>query len=430
MIYRMKKRKKNWPAIITVLLLIPAAYVLLQIHSATKVIYEYESVIQYQMTDSMEADGILLYQETPVEGGGTLGYLVQDGERVSQGMPLAEIYNNPEQANASSQLSAMEAQIDLLEKSQNTSSTQIDVLMAQRSTSIYNLLEAIDKHTWDTADALQKDYLLAQNKLQIITGEIDNFNPLIEQLKQERNAIQTQLSGLDSIKAPSLGYFVRAENTQLLNITPDEVLAMTPQQLQEKLQSGMEKDMDGLMGKIVSGYTWQFCGVCSLEDSQRFDGLKTVKISFPGKMEKPLTANVVSVEKDKDNGQAKFTLQCDFVNEDVLKLGQETARIDFATYTGLRVNAEAIRYVKESTLTEKTEETEETEETEDENYVPGVYVKYGNLARFRRIQEIYRDENNTYILVPLDGAIGKDSEVRLYDEVIVSGQDLYEGKLL
>lgn len=424
---RMKKRTRNWAAIITVLLLIPAAYVLLQIHSATKVIYEYEPVIQYQMTDSMQADGILLYQETPVQGGGTMGYLVQDGERVSKGTSLAEIYSSPEQADASVQLSAIEAQIELLEKSQNTSSTQIDVLMAQRSTSIYNLLEAIDKSSWDAADTLQKDYLLTQNKLQIITGETDNFNPLIEELKQEKDTIQSQLAGLDSIKSPSLGYFVRAESTQLLSVTPDQILAMTPQQLKENLETGMEKETDGLMGKVVSGYTWQFCGTCSLADSQRFDGLQTVKISFPGKMETPLTASVVSVEKDKDNDLAKFTLQCDFVNADVLKLGQETARIDFATYSGLRVNADAIRYVKESAL---SDQPQESDAAEDENYVPGVYVKYGNLARFRRIKELYRDENNKYILVPLDGGIGKDSEVRLYDEVIVSGQDLYEGKLL
>lgn len=422
---RKKKKKTPWALILTVLLSIPAVYVVVQIHSATRVIYEYESVIQYQMTDSMEAEGILLYPEIPVEGSGNLGYLVKDGERVSNGTPLAEIYTSNEQAGASAQLSGIDSQIDLLEKSQNTSSTQIDVVMAQRGTAIYNLLDAIDKSNWGAVDALQKDYLLAQNKLQIITGESDNFNPLIQQLKAQKEQIRAQLTGLDTIPAGNVGYFVSAENTQMLQKDSSELLAMQPSQLKQAMKDGVEKEMHGLIGKIVPGYTWQFVGLCSLEDSERFNDLKKVQISFPGKMETPLTANIVSVERDQDAGLAKFVLQCDYVNADVLRLGKETARIDFGTYTGLRVNAEAIRYVRETPETGKEGET-----AAGENYVPGVYVKYGNLARFRRIQEIYRDAAGKYILVPLDGGMGKESQVRLYDEVIVSGQDLYDGKLL
>lgn len=424
---RKRRRRTPWALILTVLLGIPAVYVVMQIHSATRVIYEYESAIQYQMTDSMEAKGILLYPEIPVEGSGNLGYLVKDGERVSYGTPLAELYTSGEQAGASAQLTGIDQQIDLLEKSQNTSSTQIDVVMAQRGTAIYNLLEAINKNHWDAVANLQKDYLLAQNKLQIITGESDNFNPLIQQLKGQREQIRGQLSGLDTIQADNVGYFVSAENTQMLQSDHNELLAMKPRELAKTMEDGVEKDMHGLIGKIVPGYTWQFVGVCSLADSERFTDLTKVQISFPGKMETPLTANVVSVERDQESEMAKFVLQCDYVNADVLKLGQETARIDFGTYTGLRVNAKAVRYVRE---TEQPNAEGENSSSGGENYVPGVYVKYGNLARFRRIQEIYRDAAGEYILVPLDGGIGKESQVRLYDEVIVSGQDLYDGKLL
>ena len=159
----MKQTKKIWLAVTGILLLIAAHYVTAQIHSATRVIYEYETVIQYQMTDSMEAEGVLLCQETPVQGGGMLGYLVRDGERVSQGTPLAEVYTSPEQMSASNRLNQLDDQIDLLEKSQNTASTQVDVLMARRSTAIYNLLDAIAKKQWNDIPALQKEHLLAQN---------------------------------------------------------------------------------------------------------------------------------------------------------------------------------------------------------------------------------------------------------------------------
>ena len=58
----------------------------------------------------------------------------------------------------------------------------------------------------------------------------------------------------------------------------------------------------------------------------------------------------------------------------------------------------------------------------------GVYVKYGNLQRFRKITILFEDEN--YLLVPADGQVGTDNEVRLYDEVIVEGPNLQDGGLI
>ena len=58
----------------------------------------------------------------------------------------------------------------------------------------------------------------------------------------------------------------------------------------------------------------------------------------------------------------------------------------------------------------------------------GVYVKYGNLQKFLRITVLY--ENDTYLIVPKNGAPNTENEVRLYDEVIVDGTNLRDGQLL
>ena len=55
-----------------------------------------------------------------------------------------------------------------------------------------------------------------------------------------------------------------------------------------------------------------------------------------------------------------------------------------------------------------------------ENYVPGVYVKFGNLAHFCRIDPVDSDHplvtDGAYIIVPPKGTDGSVSEVRLYDQ--------------
>lgn len=79
----------------------------------------------------------------------------------------------------------------------------------------------------------------------------------------------------------------------------------------------------------------------------------------------------------------------------------------FKTYEGIRIDKAALHIV---------------------NGQRGVYVKYGNLQRFLKITTLY--ENDSYILVPEDGKLGSANEVRLYDEIIVQGTNLEDGKLL
>ena len=160
-------------------------------------------------------------------------------------------------------------------------------------------------------------------------------------------------------------------------------------------------------GQIATGFSWKFYAVCDLDTAARFDGLSTVKISVPGKQNTPLSATVEEVTEDKDNGIAKIVLQCQTISAEVLGLGCETVQVDLKTYEGIRIDKAALHIV---------------------NGQRGVYVKYGNLQRFLKITTLY--ENDSYILVPEDGKLGSANEVRLYDEIIVQGTNLEDGKLL
>ena len=50
----------------------------------------YETALLATVADTVDADGVLLFDEVYVPGGGTLGYLAADGERVSAGAAVAE----------------------------------------------------------------------------------------------------------------------------------------------------------------------------------------------------------------------------------------------------------------------------------------------------------------------------------------------------
>ena len=375
----------------------------------------YETAMLATVADTVSADGVLLFDETYISGSGTLGYLAADGERVSAGAAVAEIYSSPEQAGLRQQLTALNDQIELLQRSQNTTATQLDSLKKERSGALYDLMDALDSSAYDETAQGEENYILAQNKLWVITGEVSDFSAQIAALTQQSAQVQAQLGAPTQITAPQTGYFIRSTAAGRLNAGADDILALDAAGLEAYLNSDPELPLDGCAGKLVSGFTWRYVGLCSAKEGEKLLGdngkplTRSVKIKFPGQMETPLKASVSEVSID------------------VLRLSRAKAQIIVDETTGLRIPIEAVHYLKE----DGTES-----ETQGENYIPGVYVKYGNLARFCKIDPVDSahplvTDGDYCIVMPSSTDKTKTiSEVRLYDEIIVSGQNLYDGKLL
>ena len=422
---------KTLAAVVVVFLLLAAAYVLYQ---ASQVLFPpntYETALLATVEDTVSAEGVLLFDESYVSGGGTLGYLVDDGERVSAGTAVAEVYSDATQATLRQQLTQINDQIDLLQRSQNTTSVQLESLRKSRSAALYDLMDSLDTGDYADTDTEKENYILAQNKLWVITGEVANFSDQIANLTQQASTVQAQLGNPTQITAPQTGYFIRSSSSGRLNAGAEDILALGAADLKAYVESSPEIALDGCAGKIVSGFSWSYAGVCSAKEAEKLLGkdgkplTKSVEIRFPGEVETPLKAKVSEVNIDEENGIARFVITCEIINGDVLRLNRADAQIIVGRSTGLRVPAAAVHYLKDDGS---------EAEGQGENFIPGVYVKYGNLAKFCRIDPVDdahpQVTDGDYLIVLPSGTANSVSEVRLYDEIIVSGQNLYDGKLL
>ena len=423
---------KTLAAVVIGFLLLAAVYVGYQ---AMQVLFPpntYETALLATVEDTIDAEGVLLFDESYVSGSGTLGYLAADGERVSAGTAVAEVYSDAIQATLRQQLTQINDQIDLLQRSQNnTTSLQLESLRKNRSAALYDLMDSLDCGDYEDTDAEKEDYILSQNRLWVITGEVAGFSDQITALTQQAASVQSQLGNPTQITAPQTGYFIRSSSTGRLNAGAEDILALDAAGLKAYAESSPEVALDGCAGKIVSGFTWRYAGVCTAKEAEKLLGKDgkplsgSVEIRFPGQVETPLKAKVSEVEIDSENGIARFVISCEIINGNVLRLNCADAQIIVGRTTGLRVPAAAVHYLKE--------DGSEAEE-QGENYIPGVYVKYGNLARFCRIDPVDDAHplvtDGDYRIVLPSGTANSVSEVRLYDEIIVSGQNLYDGKLL
>lgn len=384
-----------------------SVYIIAQCFVIFRRSYKTETAIKYTLAESITLDGVVAFDSVDVAGSGDLGYLVQDGERVTNGTIVAEVYTDDSQGLQRERLDRLERTITLLTKSQNSTGSDLSVLTNQTKQALYNLLDKINTAQYSGITDAENTFLLAQNRLQVSTGQTEGFADTIAALQVEYDSIKAQLDALQTITATTNGYFSSTAASPAIAADRQALDDADPATLQKMLADGFPAAAPDRAGQITTGFSWKFYAVCDLDTAARFDNISSVKISVPGKQNTPLSATVEEVALDKDNGIAKIVLQCQTINAEVLSFGQETAQIDLKTYEGIRIDKEALHIVDGQR---------------------GVYVKYGNLQRFLKITTLY--ENDSYILIPENGKIGTDNEVRLYDEIIVQGTDLQDGKLL
>ena len=399
--------KKIFHVVGLLALALVSVYIIVQCFVIFRRSYKTETAIKYTLAESITLDGVVAFDSVDVAGSGDLGYLVQDGERVTNGTVVAEVYTDDSQGLQRERLDRLERTITLLTKSQNSTGSDLSVLTNQTKQALYNLLDKINTAQYSGITDAEDTFLLAQNRLQVSTGQTAGFADTIAALQVEYDSIKAQLDALQTITATTNGYFSSTAASPAISADRQALDDADPATLQKMLADGFPAAATDRAGQITTGFSWKFYAVCDLDTAARFDNISSVKISVPGKQNTPLSATVEEVTPDKDNGIAKIVLQCQTINAEVLSFGQETAQIDLKTYEGIRIDKEALHIVDGQR---------------------GVYVKYGNLQRFLKITTLY--ENDSYILIPENGKIGTDNEVRLYDEIIVQGTNLQDGKLL
>ena len=255
--------------------------------------YKTETAIAYTMADSISLQGVVSFDTVRVDGSGDLGYLVSDGERVTNGTVLAECYTDDSQGLLRERLDRLGRTIDLLSKSQNSSGSDLSLLTSQTRQALYNLLDKLDTAQYSGITDAEDAFLLAQNRMQVNTGQTEGFTQTIQVLQTEYDGIKAQLDTLQTITAATNGYFSSVSASPTIVTDAAQLDAATPAELNELLQNGFPAvDTTNCAGQIATGFSWKFYAVCDLATADRLDGISSVKISVPGKQNTPLSAAV------------------------------------------------------------------------------------------------------------------------------------------
>ena len=420
--------KKITIGVITLLALI---YVIYQFTNANIRSVKTEYATSFQISDTLNVDGLILRDEEYVANpsSGIVAYELDSGDKVSKNGIIAKIYNSESDAVIQKKIDKIQSDIEKLEELNNASLTVkagLDSIDEQLNSRLVSFLYELNQQNFDSLDSASDNFIYMVNERQIITEQVSDFNARISELSAEKQQLESRSgSAIGEIIAEKAGYFISDvdgyENSykysDIKKITLDDLTSI-------KAAANVPSNA---IGKISKGLNWYI--VCPVTANQALNLSlcpENVSIELPFASTGKLPAKIVAINQQTKQSDGVVVFECNFMSYALSTIRQENVNVDMGTYSGIRISKKAIH----DDVVKYEEEDENGNTVEKEKKVQGVYVLFGNQIIFKQISVIY--SGSDYVVCdpsPKDGILLTDT-VRQYDQVVVEGSDLYDGKIV
>lgn len=403
-------------------------YVFFQLSPKEGTSFETESALAITIDKTMDVQGYIFRSEQLISGkvSSTVTCVAKEGQRVSPGDHVANAYQKSLDVEAGSKIEDMERALQVLEKSNTGASlviSDISKIDSKTRELFIDICRGITQNSLSDTSSKKDNLLVYLNKRAIASHAVENYNDEIKKLEQQINTLGQSIAGSASkITAPCAGYFYNnvdgCENyfdPKLIdNMTVDEFSALINKTPDTALVSDSA-------GKIITNFTWYIATKLPKKQAADYEQGKHYTVGFPHSMDKEFTLLLYRKIEETDRDECVLVFKTNIMPEGFSYSRSQKIKLINNRYTGLKVKKKALRIDKETGK-------------------KGVYVLVGDIVEFRLVEEIY--EFDDYYLISMDDkayAFEQDkqqnaqknySKLKLYDNVILYGKDLYDGKII
>ena len=417
--------------LIAVLSILALVYVIYLFASANFSMVATENAVQTTVTDKIYANAFIIRDETILNNNssGVLSYSLNNGDEVGVNGEIAKIYSSENDAAAQTRIDILEQQIEDLQTLENNKlvgSVGIETIDSEISTNLLAYISDVNNGEISRLGNDANNLLSSINHRQVFTGKISDFESGIAQLQSEVEQLKnTTGESIGSITTDKAGYFSQYcdgyEN--VLKYTELDKLELSD--LKNIKKGNVPSDS---AGKVVSSLNWYVaCEVSADEATKLTLWDDKVSILFSDASTESIPANIYRIQQKDKNSNALLILECDYMNDSLIDARIEPVEIGLGTYKGLQVSKRAIH----DDYVEKTVYDDNGNVRTEKKKVQGVYTLYGSKVQFKQISILFAD--NDYVICdqnPAEELLFNGETIKLYDQIIIEGDDLYDGKVI
>lgn len=368
--------------------------------------------------ESIAAEGYLFREQTviPAQTAGYL-YCVKDEEqRVKTGETLAYIYKNEINSTAMSEIKSIDKEIAKLETGSqkkdiySNDAAKIEQSIAGELGRIFNL--AYRGHL-DEIEIIKDEVNGLIEDRRIITGAAqpkDNVQEL-EILKQKKTTIEAEYNiERTLVHSPATGVFTSRVDGLEEMLEPEYLDGITPEYIAElnkktvKTESEAYVESGWPIGKIVNNFTWSVAALVPVDMAEDMNVGDSIDVRFPDVDIRTIRGTVSKISS-AEKGYVVVVVESNKYIDKVYSSSKVKVELIKHHHEGYKIPSKSIRIIDGRA---------------------GVYVIRNNKARFMPVEIIY----NSKEWVIADEKADENSSIKLYDELIISGKDLYDNKVV
>jgi len=365
-------------------------------------------------TQITPAQGYLFRNEEilTTENKGLVDTLVENGTKVGKNVSVAKVWSVPESgdelASAQLRLSRINRSIRILENGQLKPGTPLSEANKYRAeyTALYREISAAaDAGNLDRIPVLEEKLLVALNRYVSLVGETDETKAYLASLREEKESLIGGASSVEIKSETSSGLFYDSGYVDGFEnlFTAKALETLTPDTLHTLVESTPVTPEGQTIGKLVYGYEWYLALELPVSVATDFRVGREYRFTFPENNDAEATLTLTNKVVGTDTVLAVFV--CESHPNDFLFYRKQTVEITVGESEGF--------YIPETALV-------------TQNGVMGVYVFEESTVRFRRADIIWRGDGYAIAALPGEGSL---TALQENDILIVSGKDLYEGKV-
>lgn len=368
-------------------------------------------------SDVIPLDAYIMRSESVIfaasaTSGHSVGYVFSDGTKVHGGQVVANIYTGD--GSSDEAIVDLNRRIDLLESSNLTdgmTSSDTYVIDSKIQNYYYLIHQSTLLGNYSNLTKRRDELLTLINKRRILTGVTTGYSDRIESLTAERALLSSgQDTIAESVEAPYAGYFYSMTDGYESTFSASKVESLTLAEFDKMLSSQPTRYSDRAVGKMVSDFNWYIVCETTRDSLRYFTKGYSYYVNFPYNDDVSIRMTLSNVVSEVGSDRVLLVLETERIPEDFSFRRMQPVELVRSSYTGYRVPISAARLVDGK---------------------QGVYIMIGNTIEFREI-DILLEMDGYYIVAEQDPVNDPDyaSKLGLYDQIVVSGKNLYDGKLI
>ncbi len=390
-------------------------YAVFQLSLTTSDAVETENTFYSVVNDVITTQGYIFRDESLIiqSAEGTRSYIAENGDKVYLGQELCVTYQDYDEADVQERINEINLRLSVLEQSNGSYFADLGRINENISDYMQDILQSVSDGDLQTAKRLQSSLLIQMNRRQATVEEDNNyFSSQIPALKIEKRQLEASLEGAKvSTTSPAAGYFYTEVDGYESTFSAAALKEMSLEEFEQLVSSNVAPSINGnAVGKIAKSSKWYVAFTCGRREAAGFEKGARYTVSFPYSE----TELDMTVERTVGNAEGESTLVV--FSSHTLPTGFNFAR------------RQEISVVKSSTAGLKVR----TSALRNENGQVGVFVLANNRIVFKTATVL--KESGGFYLVALpdekNHTVRSATKLSLHDTVILSGKNLYVGKVI